>query len=111
MSFTFINGVARNREHPQTFQIPGKIEKKNLVVGDFVKVGIELPKETKTTPRGERFWVQLTSVNGDSLMGQIDNELLIKDAIGYNYGDEISFTKAEVLDIIKYNKNDIKVCD
>lgn len=67
-----IDGVKRNKEHPDTFQIPGDTACRGLSIGAFAKIGMDQPKRG-----GERFWVQITEITPTGYVGRVDNNLVI----------------------------------
>lgn len=63
---------------------------KKLAVGDLVKIRLI----------GERFWVKISSVRKSAgIYGIIDNHLVNTEEHGYSYGDEVVFSKSEILDV------------
>jgi hypothetical protein len=92
----FMNGIALNKEYPDTFEIPTASEKAEIVPGDNIKVGTG----------GERFWVMVTEiVNRHTIVGTVDNDLICTDVHGFKLGDKISVQYDHVLDILKANEN------
>ena len=55
-----LDAVERNREHPETFLIPGPAELAEIHEGDFVQLGVGWKGEGERKAGGERFWVQVT---------------------------------------------------
>ena len=51
--------------NPDNFTIPTNSELNNLSIGDLVKIGNKV----------ERFWVKITQIHKDYLLGKIDNLL------------------------------------
>jgi hypothetical protein len=80
-----IDGVERNKQHPQTFEIPTDEQKDNVFADDFVKIGVE----------GERFWVRVTIRDGAHYVGQIKSYLVGK--WGLKFDDEIAFEAKHIL--------------
>lgn len=81
---TFVNAVEMGALHPDSFYVPDTTD---LKPGDFVKVCNKV----------ERFWIRLTTVEGESLIGVVDNHLL--GEYGYNIEDRVSFKRENVYDI------------
>ena len=52
--------------HSSSFKMPSKTQFERLEVGDFVKVNAQ----------GEMFWCRIYFINGEDLIGIIDNELV-----------------------------------
>ena len=88
----FINGVERNAEHPATFPIPDEADRKAVMVGDHVKIGVE-----KIGGNGERFWVKVIRRDGDEIEGEVDNHLVFTDQHGIEFGDRLTFGPEHVL--------------
>lgn len=80
-----VNAQQMALEHPKTFDAPPSTD--GIRAGDHVKV----------CDHRERFWVQITSRDGDILRGTVDNKLLFHDM---RLGDEIEFAIANVYDWI-----------
>lgn len=74
-----------------------------IKVGDIVKLVFELdePKSDKegNVVHAERMWVQVVSVSGEVLKGELDNDPIYLNKI--QAGDEITFSKENVFDIWK----------
>jgi hypothetical protein len=62
------SGLARHREHPDTFWVPSDEDKAELRPGD----GVKLMWSIKRMP-GERMWLTITHRDGDNLVGVLDN--------------------------------------
>lgn len=61
---------------------------------------ISIDDEVKISNGFERFWVDVTSIDGDFLKGIVANELIFPKNYGYDFGSEISFKRQNILDII-----------
>ena len=85
-----INGVLRNKEHPNTFHIPPEEERKNLPIGSFAKVGFEDP-----AGGGERMWFRIVSATNGRYIGELNNHPAVVD--GLQYGDKVEFGPEHVL--------------
>lgn len=85
----FENAQELHKANPNSFQVPTQEELDGLTKGDTVKVNT----------CGERFWVIVTWVGGESVIGTVDNDLLFTDEHGLDYGDIITFTKENIYDI------------
>ena len=79
MKCEFVDASAMARKSPATFERPNEGELEALVPGDLVKV----------CAQSERFWVKLIKVDGDSLEGVVDNDLLRTEDHGLDFGHEI----------------------
>ena len=95
---TLMNGVERNRAHPDTFQIPSQDEREALQAGAFAKIGIEMPDGS-----GERFWVKLEGRVEDGATvqyrGAISNDLVHTRDHGMKDADMIEFGAEHVLQV------------
>jgi uncharacterized protein YegJ (DUF2314 family) len=97
MTYTLIDGVKRNAEHPDRFYIPSEAEKDALEAGVVCKVGVEFKSDDWAT--GERFWVRVTARDGEDFRGVVLNQLIWTDAHGLDEGNEIAFQRQHVIDI------------
>lgn len=89
----FIDAVQKNKEHPDTFQIPSKEDLDKMEEGFFVKVG----------HNGERFWTEITSIEeSGTIFGRVDNDLVYEHPFKYN--DKIMFEKRHILDVQDFSK-------
>lgn len=68
-----IDGVERSREHPETFAIPGEMQRTGLVAGDYCKIGVE----EAPGGYGERFWVMIVERRVDGYVGRVCNDLVM----------------------------------
>lgn len=78
----FVNAKDMHDEYPDTFDAPSDYQLRKLKAGDFVKVcanGIE------------RFWVIVTAVEGRTVTGIVNNDLVYEDDHGLECDDEIRF--------------------
>ena len=93
-AYTLWDGEERNREHPDTFEIPTRLERETLKPGDWAKLGFDFgPNEIV-----ERMWVMVKSTDGmGGYMGRLDNEPLT-DAI--RCGATVVFGPEHVLSIL-----------
>ena len=80
----FIDAQEMHKQHPDTFEVPFKSELDAIKEGSTVKV----------CNGKERFWTQVTDVDGDKLTATVDNNLI--DSDGINLGDTIHFEKKNV---------------
>jgi hypothetical protein len=83
-----INAKWMARRKPERFQRPLKYELDSIEPDDCVKVCAET----------ERFWVQVISVDGDTITGRVDSMVM---GLPVEYGDEMSLHKDNVYDIAK----------
>lgn len=86
------SGVKRNREHPDTFQIPGEQDRLAVVPGMDVKLMFEMRDGF-----GERMWVTVTEVKKRHLVGTLSN--LPAGIPRLLPGDKIKFKHGHIIDI------------
>jgi len=90
-----IDGVAMNKAHPDTFEIPSDAEKAAITSENWVKVGFIAPGPKANT---ERMWVKVTKMSGDDIEGVLDNDpVLVPHLI--TAGDVVKLKKIHVLAI------------
>ena len=87
MTEEFVDAQQMHRHHPGTFEVPSDRRLASISPGDTVKV----------CNRQERFWVTVSSVDGEHITGVVDNQLM--DDYGYNLGDSIQFEKRHIYSI------------
>ena len=100
-----MDAVDRNREHPDTFFIPGAAELEEIHEGDFVQLGVGWKGEGERKAGGERFWVQVTrqgvvgSGGGDrgwqGVIEQVD--MVYAHIHGYQNDTPVEFTSRHIL--------------
>jgi hypothetical protein len=95
---TFTDGEERNRQHPDTFPIPTTAQKQALQIGESVQIGVEGLQHSRPIA-GERFWVRLTSVEGDTYSGTVRNDLAFSEEHGVKHGDLLTFEARHILDV------------
>jgi len=81
----FLDAQLMHKENPDTFWAPSQEELDTLHPGHYVKI----------CENNERFWIELDEVDGDKLMGRVDNDLVFEHSFKYN--DKISFEKKNVM--------------
>jgi hypothetical protein len=64
---------AKNAESPSSFFIPPAVKRNSLVPGDKVKLLFAF-EPTPEGRNGERMWVEVTSVRGDTYVGRLLNQ-------------------------------------
>lgn len=90
-----INGIIKNMQFPETFEIPDLSEVNAIKPGDFVGIGIE----DEVTGKGERFWTIVQNIPSAGFFeARVANDLVIFDL---SPGEPISFGFANVLRIQK----------
>lgn len=81
-----------HRENPRTFSIPRSDERKNLKVGDIVKMVFEpcQPEES-----AERMWIIVKKRTGKGYIGELNNQPATIDNL--ELGDEFEFGPEHVI--------------
>lgn len=87
----FVDAQKLKRKHPKTFNAPTIEELKKVYPEDFIKV----------STGGERFWVEVVTVDGEKITGRIDNNLVNGFRHGLFYDDIIEVKKNNIYDIVK----------
>jgi uncharacterized protein YegJ (DUF2314 family) len=65
---------------------------KRILPGHFVKIRRDAGEG------GERFWVMVERVDGDTITGVVNNNLVFTKLHGLRCGDRVEFARDEVLD-------------
>lgn len=84
----FIDAQQMKQTHPDTFEVPDQNDLRALKVGDTVKV----------CAFRERFWAEITAIEGDKITARVDNILL---TTFLKYKDMIEFEPRHIYDILK----------
>ena len=90
MNIKYASAVERAQLAPDTFAPTTGDDLAGLEVGDFVKVCIE---EFNGERHGERFWVEVTAIDGGMIYGTVANHL---ERVPLNHGTPIEFGKGNV---------------
>lgn len=98
--WSLVDGEARAKEHPGTFEIPPRKEREQLQPGYFAKLIFVTPQMVAQNV-GERMWVRVlerkTGASGVYYRGQLDNSPGLVS--GIKAGDELQFEPKNVIDI------------
>lgn len=86
--YDFVDAQEMAKKHPDTFGCPSQNELSAIKVGYNVKVSYN----------NERFWVLVKKINGDEVVGQVDNDLVLEQP--FSCGNLIRFEKRHVYDIL-----------
>jgi hypothetical protein len=87
----FSNAQILKDRHPETFYAPDLEElRTNTQPGDFVKVCAD---GKSGIYQAERFWLEVTHIEGDTITGTVANELVCHPL---EYGESISVKLEEV---------------
>ncbi|HDX9663251.1 TPA: DUF2314 domain-containing protein [Bacillus cereus] len=92
--YNLVDGVALNKLHPDTFEIPTKNDISSLSLGMYVKLGFS---EYEKIP--ERMWVEIDSINGKKFTGKLNNEPHVLESI--KLGDVVEFEAKNILAIFE----------
>jgi len=65
-----------------------------LKIGDCVKVSVG-----KAGEGSESFWVQIISMDGDTITGEVNNQLVYSAYHGYVNGETITFSFSNIFQI------------
>jgi len=85
---TFEDAQALSKEH-ENFEAPTLEDLADVKVGDTVKVCMS----------PERFWAEITKVDGEKLEARVDNNLFHGDEFGFDFNDTIKFEKRNIYSV------------
>lgn len=95
-TYTLVDGVAKNREHPETFWIPSEKVKDAVRPGALVKLAFEPIGDAAVG--GERMWVLVMDrFDDDSFLGKLDNQPIFIDDL--EFGDIVEFSLENIIDV------------
>jgi hypothetical protein len=86
------SGVERNREHPETFEIPEEEAKHAVEPGVVVKLLFEM-----NDGWGERMWVEVVAVKRHHIIGMLRNQPIGIPRL--DPGDRVTFKRDHIIDI------------
>ncbi|MEI5907419.1 DUF2185 domain-containing protein [Bacillus spongiae] len=95
MSWYLDNVFDLNKASPYTFYVPSSKVLEKLKIGDLVKLIFVTENPEDEGFRGERMWVQISTIKGEKFNGKLDNE---PQHVPLNLGDEISFGIQNICD-------------
>ena len=95
VTYRLDDGEVLNRSHPDTFWIPSRQRRENLVDGDLVKLIFELDDGEQI--QRERMWVLVEGREGSKYRGLLDNDPVSTDEI--KSGMEVLFEARHVIDV------------
>ena len=72
MKYTLDNGEELNQEFPETFRIPPREERENLLPGELVKLIFRITLEEEQ--HVERMWVLVKERKDNGYIGELDND-------------------------------------
>ena len=95
MEYTLDNGEELHREFPDTFWIPPRDQRQNLLPGELVKLifRISLAEEQHV----ERMWVLVKEKGSNGYIGQLDNQPYCTREL--RLGDRVEFCPEHVVQI------------
>lgn len=92
-----VDAQAMRVEHLGTFEAPTREELDSLRPGVYVKICAETPAHFNPVinnwMEGERFWVEVTEVNGETVRGVVSNDLIASQYHDLFDGDNVEFHK------------------
>jgi len=89
----FINAVERNKQNPDTFQIPSEEQLDKMEPGFHIKIGHS----------EERFWAEVSSIeDSGSIYAIVDNDLVFEHP--FKYGDKILVQRCHIMDMHDFRK-------
>jgi uncharacterized protein YegJ (DUF2314 family) len=91
------SGVRRNREHPETFEIPNEDSKQAIEPEVFVKLMFDTSDILGRRNWGERMWVEVVDVRRRRIVGELRNEPIGIPRL--YYGDRVKFKHEHIIDI------------
>jgi len=86
------SGVVRNREYPETFEIPDEEAKQAIEPGVVVKLVFEM-----SDGWGERMWVEVVAVKRRHIVGSLRNHPIGIPRL--DWGDKVRFKRDHIIDI------------
>lgn len=78
------------------FEAPTLQDLAEIKVGNTVKVCANNPHTSS-----ERFWAEITSVDGENIEARVDNDLVHADELGFGFDDTIKFEKKHIYSIFE----------
>lgn len=100
--FTLGDGEAMNAAHPNTFWIPTREEREDLMIGMSAKLMFEQPSPTASRKpvlwniNSERMWVTVTEKVPGGYVGKLDNTPVVVKA---KHGQVVRFEARHVIGI------------
>jgi hypothetical protein len=96
------SGVKRNREYPDTFEIPNEEAKQAIEPGVFVKLLFDTSDILGRRNWGERMWVEVVAVRGRHIVGALRDDPLGIPRL--YYGDRVKFRREHIIGILEPNQ-------
>ncbi|WP_162260320.1 DUF2314 domain-containing protein [Nocardioides sp. Root190] len=98
-AFRLASAVERNREEPEDFLIPSRVERESLKRGWLAKLIFEPGASAREGESPERMFVEVTRVLEDRYLGRLVNDPMSLSAPAY--GDLIEFGPENVIDFMR----------
>ncbi|WP_090938733.1 DUF2314 domain-containing protein [Azotobacter beijerinckii] len=95
MKYTLDSGEELSREFPETFWMPPRDERENLLPGELVKLMFRISLEEDQ--HVERMWVIVKERKGNSYIGVLDNDPYCTAEL--RTGEEVEFCPEHVIQI------------
>lgn len=95
VTYTLEDGEERGRQHPETFEIPARQRRENLLPGEIVKLIFAISDGTST--QTERMWVIVEGGDATGYTGTLDNDPVSTDRI--KAGLKVAFEPRHVISI------------
>lgn len=100
--WTLVSAEVRQNEHPESFRIPGRIERESLRTGDAAKLlfDIETRDAGHVVDRGvDRLWVIVKGRAGMHYVGVLDSDPGIAPGLTLRPGTEVVFGPEHIIDV------------
>lgn len=103
--YTLENIKELNRQSPRINPRPTDEEISNLKVGDLVKLIFKLDTPTENGFNGERMWIIIREISGNTFKGELNNEPYHLKSV--KCGDIVKFTKDNIATVWNDNIKNI----
>jgi hypothetical protein len=100
--WTLVSAEARHNEHPESFSIPGRIERESLRTGDAAKLlfDIETREAGRVVDRGvDRLWVIVKGREGIHYVVVLDSDPGIAWGLTLRPGTEVVFGPEHIVEV------------
>lgn len=95
-----IDGVAQSVMN-SSFEVPSDLRISMIRPEHTIKIGIKQDKDPHDFG-AERCWAKVISLDGDSFICSIDNDLVLTHLHGIKYGDVVKVQKHNILAIYEF---------
>ncbi len=93
MATEFINAQQMALDHPDTFEAP-------TITEIMLYLALGNNPQVKVCTGDERFWVEVTNSDGNTITGTVNNDLVRTNIHGLKYGDEITFNIENIYQLL-----------